>query len=147
KHILAKEDQTAAVISDPMQADHLQTQALKPQHNTTVMARPQIIHKGFSPRQGISSPISDLTERLLLEERNPPPVPQESLYKEPPLDEVDIQALAHAVELTRQGVVDSLERSKYRGNFGLPRDYSLFFLLFLLYICSFSIWKNCIWIF
>ncbi|KAF6146139.1 hypothetical protein GIB67_015577 [Kingdonia uniflora] len=32
-------------------------------------------------------------------------------------------------------------------NFGLPRDYSLFFLLFLLYICSFSIWNNCIWIF
>ncbi|KAF6168239.1 hypothetical protein GIB67_011624 [Kingdonia uniflora] len=23
----------------------------------------------------------------------------------------------------------------------------LFFLLFLLYICSFSIWNNCIWIF
>ncbi|KAF6176565.1 hypothetical protein GIB67_034427 [Kingdonia uniflora] len=83
------------------------------------------IYKGFSPRQGISSPISDLTGRLLLEERNPPPVPQESLYKAPPFDEVDIQALAHAVELTRQGVVDSLEHSKCRGNFGLPTGSNL----------------------
>ncbi|KAF6176158.1 hypothetical protein GIB67_023449 [Kingdonia uniflora] len=70
------------------------------------------IHKGFCLRQGISSPISDLTERLLLEERDPPPVPQESLYEAPPFDEVDIQALAHAVELTRQGAVDSLRFSK-----------------------------------
>ncbi|XP_050206997.1 uncharacterized protein LOC126656463 [Mercurialis annua] len=70
------------------------------------------IHKGFCFRQGISSPISDLTERLLLEERDPPAVPQESLYEVPPFDEVDIQALAHAVELTRQGAVDSLKFAK-----------------------------------
>ncbi|WCJ31104.1 hypothetical protein M5689_012618 [Euphorbia peplus] len=70
------------------------------------------IHKGFCFRQGISSPISDLTERLLLEERDPPAVPQESLYEAPPFDEVDIQALAHAVELTRQGAVDSLRFAK-----------------------------------
>ncbi|KAF6171966.1 hypothetical protein GIB67_029384 [Kingdonia uniflora] len=63
-------------------------------------------------RQGISSPISDLTERLLLEERDPPPVPQESLHEAPSFDEVDIQALVHAVELTRQGDVDSLDFSK-----------------------------------
>ncbi|XXG70804.1 hypothetical protein AAC387_Pa07g0204 [Persea americana] len=66
------------------------------------------IHKGFCLCQGVSSPISDLTERLLLEERDPPAIPQESLYEAPPFDEVDIQALAHAVELTRQGAVDSL---------------------------------------
>ncbi|XP_028106382.1 uncharacterized protein LOC114305486 [Camellia sinensis] len=70
------------------------------------------IHKGFCLRQGISSPISDLTERLLLEERDPPATPQESLYEAPPFDEVDIQALAHAVELTRQGAVDSLRFAK-----------------------------------
>ncbi|KVH92553.1 hypothetical protein Ccrd_005412, partial [Cynara cardunculus var. scolymus] len=52
----------------------------------------------------ISSPISDLTERLLLEERDLPAAPQE--------DQVDIQALAHAVELTRQGAVDSLKFAK-----------------------------------
>jgi hypothetical protein len=46
------------------------------------------IHKGFCIRQGISSPISDLTERLLLEERDPPAVPQESFYEAPPFDEV-----------------------------------------------------------
>ncbi|CAI9763297.1 unnamed protein product [Fraxinus pennsylvanica] len=70
------------------------------------------IHKGFCLRQGVLSPISDLTERLLLEERDPPAVPQESLYEAPPFNEVDIQALAHAVELTRQGAVDSLRFAK-----------------------------------
>ncbi|ONH96538.1 hypothetical protein PRUPE_7G135500 [Prunus persica] len=70
------------------------------------------IHKGFCFRQGISSPISDLTQRLLLEERDPPATPQETLYEAPPFDEVDIQALAHAVELTRQGAVDSLRFAK-----------------------------------
>ncbi|WVZ58711.1 hypothetical protein U9M48_008951 [Paspalum notatum var. saurae] len=55
------------------------------------------IHKLFCTRQGISSPISDLTERLLFEDRDPP---------------VDVQALAHAVELTRQGAVDSLKFAK-----------------------------------
>ncbi|XP_073123071.1 uncharacterized protein [Henckelia pumila] len=70
------------------------------------------IHRGFCLRQGILSPISDLTERLLLEERDPPAIPQESLSEVPPFDEVDIQALAHAVELTRQGAVDSLRFAK-----------------------------------
>lgn len=46
------------------------------------------IHKGFCFREGMSSPISDLTERLLLEERDPPATPQESLYEVPPFDEV-----------------------------------------------------------
>ncbi|KAL0450330.1 UNVERIFIED_CONTAM: hypothetical protein Slati_1589400 [Sesamum latifolium] len=68
--------------------------------------------KGFCLRQGVSSPITDLTERLLLEERDPPATPQESLFEAPPFDEVDIQALAHAVELTRQGAVDSLRFAK-----------------------------------
>lgn len=70
------------------------------------------IHKGFCFRERMSSPISDLTERLLLEERDPPATPQESLYEVPPFDEVDIQALAHAVELTRQGAIDSLRFAK-----------------------------------
>ncbi|KAK6116249.1 hypothetical protein DH2020_050045 [Rehmannia glutinosa] len=70
------------------------------------------IHKGFCLHQGVSSPISDLTERLLLEERDPPATPQESLFEAPPFDEVDIQALAHAVELTRQDAIDSLRFAK-----------------------------------
>uniref|UniRef100_C6JRY8 CTLH domain-containing protein n=1 Tax=Sorghum bicolor TaxID=4558 RepID=C6JRY8_SORBI len=70
------------------------------------------IHKAFCTRQGISSPISDLTERLLFEDRDPPVVPQEYLLEAPPFDEVDVQALAHAVELTRQGAVDSLKFAK-----------------------------------
>ncbi|GJR48096.1 hypothetical protein Tco_1316199 [Tanacetum coccineum] len=70
------------------------------------------IHKGFCFRQGTSSPITDLTERLLLEERDLPTTPQEGLFEAPPFEEVDIQALAHAVELTRQGAVDSLKFAK-----------------------------------
>ncbi|GJS36884.1 hypothetical protein Tco_0535266 [Tanacetum coccineum] len=58
------------------------------------------IHKGFCFRQGICSSITDLNERLLLEERDLPATPQEGLFEAPPFDEVDIQALAHAVELT-----------------------------------------------
>ncbi|KAI3904093.1 hypothetical protein MKW92_001010 [Papaver armeniacum] len=60
------------------------------------------IHKGFCFRQGISSPERDLL-----------PTPQESF--------VDVQALAHAVDLTRQGAIDSLRSAKgdfiaaYRG--------------------------------
>ncbi|KAG4933566.1 hypothetical protein JHK87_047568 [Glycine soja] len=70
------------------------------------------IHRVYCLRQGITSPISDLTERLLLEERDPPATPQDILYEVPPFDEVDIQALAHAVELTRQGAIDSLRFTK-----------------------------------
>ncbi|XP_027346425.1 uncharacterized protein LOC113858136 isoform X2 [Abrus precatorius] len=70
------------------------------------------IHRAYCLRQGITSPISDLTERLLLEERDPPATPQDILYEVPPFDEVDIQALAHAVELTRQGAIDSLRFAK-----------------------------------
>lgn len=51
------------------------------------------IHKGFCFRQGILSPISDLTERLLLEERDPPAIPQESLYEAQPFDEVQFSYL------------------------------------------------------
>ncbi|KFK28365.1 hypothetical protein AALP_AA8G505900 [Arabis alpina] len=70
------------------------------------------IHKGFCFHQGISSTVSDLTHRLLLEERDAPATPPESMYEAPPFDEVDIQALAHAVELTRQGAVDSMKFAK-----------------------------------
>lgn len=70
------------------------------------------IHKVFCSRQGLSSPISDLTDRLLFEDRDPPAVPQECSVEAPPFDEVDIQALAHAVQLTRQGAVDSLKFAK-----------------------------------
>ncbi|CAH2043135.1 unnamed protein product [Thlaspi arvense] len=70
------------------------------------------IHKGFCFHQGTSSAVSDLTHRLLLEERDAPATPLESIYEAPPFDEVDIQALAHAVELTRQGAVDSMKFAK-----------------------------------
>lgn len=58
--------------------------------NLVFLLHPHSIHKGFCFRQGISSPISDLPERLLLEERDPPATPQETLYEAPPFDEVRI---------------------------------------------------------
>ncbi|XP_028760486.1 uncharacterized protein LOC114719193 isoform X2 [Neltuma alba] len=70
------------------------------------------IHRAYCLRQGVTSQISDLNERLLLEERDPPAAPQDTLYELPPFSEVDIQALAHAVELTRQGAIDSLRFAK-----------------------------------
>jgi hypothetical protein len=95
----------------------------------------QSIHKVFCSRQGILSPISDLTERLLFEDRDPLVVPHECSLEAPPFDEactslvilavlcplhrlltlgyqVDVQALAHAVEVTRQGAIDSLKFAK-----------------------------------
>ncbi|XP_006662311.3 uncharacterized protein LOC102722149 [Oryza brachyantha] len=70
------------------------------------------IHKQLCSRQGISSPISDLTERLLFDDCDLPAVPQECSLEAAPFDEVDVQALAHAVELTRQGAVESLKFAK-----------------------------------
>lgn len=49
------------------------------------------IHKGFCFHQGISSAVSDLTHRLLLEERDAPAPPLESMYEVPPFDEVTWQ--------------------------------------------------------
>ena len=53
----------------------------------TILQHLNSIHKAFCKRQGISSPISDLTERLLFEDRDPPVVPQECLLEAPPFDE------------------------------------------------------------
>ncbi|XP_059293662.1 uncharacterized protein LOC132046873 isoform X2 [Lycium ferocissimum] len=48
------------------------------------------IHKLFCFRQGVPSPISDLTQRLLLEDRDPPATPLESSYEAPPFDENEL---------------------------------------------------------
>ncbi|KAM0948876.1 putative CTLH/CRA to LisH motif domain-containing protein [Dioscorea sansibarensis] len=70
------------------------------------------IHKVFCTHQDIPSPISDITERFLFEDRDPPITSHESLYEVPPFEEVDVQALVHAAELTRQDAVDSLRFAK-----------------------------------
>ncbi|KAF6159425.1 hypothetical protein GIB67_032196 [Kingdonia uniflora] len=74
------------------------------------------IHKGFFLLQGIYLPISDLTERLLLEERDPPLVPQESLFEAPPFDEnVELlDELVHEYCLYR-GPVESGITSSFSG--------------------------------
>ncbi|KAH7658009.1 DTW domain-containing protein [Dioscorea alata] len=70
------------------------------------------IHKVFCTHQDIPSPISDITERFLFEDCDPPISSHESLYEVPPFEEVDIQALVHAAGLTRQDAVDSLRFAK-----------------------------------
>ncbi|KAL6553142.1 hypothetical protein OROGR_006984 [Orobanche gracilis] len=103
--IYGKDDQTSPVVNEWAESRRFEIAGLL----ASVL---RSIHKEFCLHQGVSSPISDLTERLLLEERDPPVTPQGSLTEAPPFDEVDIQALAHAVELTRQGAIDSLRFSK-----------------------------------
>ncbi|GJM84424.1 hypothetical protein PR202_ga00092 [Eleusine coracana subsp. coracana] len=49
-----------------------------------------VVNEVFCSRQGISSPISDLTERLLFEDRDPPVVPQECSLEAPPFDENEL---------------------------------------------------------
>lgn len=66
------------------------------------------VHNGFCYRQSFTSTISHISKKLLSEERDPPATLQESLYEAPQFKEVDVQALAHAVGLPRQGAIDSL---------------------------------------
>lgn len=66
------------------------------------------VHNGYCYRQSFTSTISHISKKLLSEERDPPATLQESLYEAPQFKEVDVQALAHAVGLPRQGAVDSL---------------------------------------
>jgi len=66
------------------------------------------VHNGYCYRQSFTSTISHISKKLLSEERDPPATLQESLYEAPQFKEVDVQALAHAVGLSRQGAIDSL---------------------------------------
>lgn len=80
------------------------------------------IHKGFCLRQGISSPISDLTQRLLLEERDPPAIPQESLSEAPPFDEVRFLKYAHlSLDVTGGKIV-----KHFVGDAWIHKDYPHF---------------------
>ncbi|XP_057853259.2 uncharacterized protein LOC131063465 isoform X1 [Cryptomeria japonica] len=66
------------------------------------------IQNSYYFRQNSRSPISDVSDKLLLQERDPPATLRESLYEASQFNEVDVQALAHSVELPRQGAIDSL---------------------------------------
>lgn len=54
------------------------------------------------------SPIVEICSNVLLKDRDPPATPQESLLEAPKFSESDVQDLASALELSRQGAVDSL---------------------------------------
>lgn len=68
------------------------------------------IHKVYCFRQGIQSPISDLTQRLLFEDRDPPGIPQEILYEAPPFDEVFLISVSF-VERLLVGMIVTWELS------------------------------------
>ncbi|MCO5546584.1 hypothetical protein L7F22_000013 [Adiantum nelumboides] len=65
-------------------------------------------HNCYCSRQGTTSPIAELSGALLHKEKDPPATPYDCLLEAPKFDESDVQALAHAVDVSRQGAVDSL---------------------------------------
>eukprot|EP00250_Pteridium_aquilinum_P000798 c10963_g1_i1 orf=536-2674(-) len=65
-------------------------------------------HNSYCSRQGVASPIADVSNALVDKEKDPPATPHDCLLEAPKFDESDVQALAHAVDLSRQGAVDSL---------------------------------------
>ncbi|KAH7446944.1 hypothetical protein KP509_01G083400 [Ceratopteris richardii] len=62
----------------------------------------------YCSRQGATSPIADLSTALMNKEKDPPAMPNDCLLEAPKFNESDVQALAYAVDLSRQGAVDSL---------------------------------------
>ncbi|GJR62581.1 zinc knuckle CX2CX4HX4C containing protein [Tanacetum coccineum] len=92
------------------------------------------IHKGFCFHQGISLPITNLTERLLLEERDLPATPQEGLFEAPPFDEFIYHApsfifLASVNALLDASIYNESARMKAQGQDdlrfeGLTKDIS-----------------------
>lgn len=66
------------------------------------------VHNGYCQRQALPSPILDICSNLLFKDRDPPATPQECLLEAPKFSESDVQDLAQALELSRQGAVDSL---------------------------------------
>nr|XP_024373806.1 uncharacterized protein LOC112281474 isoform X3 [Physcomitrium patens] len=66
------------------------------------------IHDNFCQRQALASPILHICSNLLSKDRDPPATPQERLLEAPKFSESDVQDLAQAVEISRQGAVDSL---------------------------------------
>lgn len=65
-------------------------------------------HNSYCSRQGTASPIAELINTLLEKEKDPPATPHDCLLEAPKFDEGDVQTLAHSVDLSRQGAVDSL---------------------------------------
>lgn len=81
-------------------------------------------HNSYCSRQGATSPIAELSSALLDKEKDPPATPLDCLMEAPKFDESDVQALAHAVDLSRQGAVDSLRYAEGDLNLALKNELS-----------------------
>jgi hypothetical protein len=66
------------------------------------------IHNGYCLQQGVLSSIVDVTAKVVLKDRDPPAMPHEGLLEAPSFNESDVQALAQAAGLSRQGALNSL---------------------------------------
>ncbi|CAM6079122.1 unnamed protein product [Sphagnum tenellum] len=66
------------------------------------------IHNGYCLQQGVPSSIVDVTAKVVLKDRDPPAMPHEGLLEAPSFNESDVQALAQAAGLSRQGALNSL---------------------------------------
>ncbi|KAH9305144.1 hypothetical protein KI387_009548, partial [Taxus chinensis] len=117
--IYDKDDQTSPVAEEWSEKRRFELAALM---TSTLKARLRVydpcfsqtlkyllsVHNGYCYRQAFTSSIAHISNKLFLEERDPPATLRESFYEAPQFNEVDVQALAHAVELPRQGAIDSL---------------------------------------
>lgn len=65
-------------------------------------------HNSFCFRRGVASPIAHIANTVLVKEKDPPAVLHDGLVEAPNFSESEVQALAHAVGVSRQGAVDSL---------------------------------------
>ncbi|KAI5054338.1 hypothetical protein GOP47_0030769, partial [Adiantum capillus-veneris] len=81
-------------------------------------------HNSYCSRQGATSPIAELSSALLDKEKDPPATPHDCLLEAPQFDESDVQALAHAVDVSRQGAVDSLRYAGGDLNLALKNELS-----------------------
>ncbi|KAH9530553.1 hypothetical protein CY35_20G009800 [Sphagnum magellanicum] len=66
------------------------------------------IHNAYCLQQGVLSSIVDVTAKVVLKDRDPPAMPHEGLLEAPSFNESDVQALAQAAGLSRQGALNSL---------------------------------------
>ncbi|KAG6557976.1 hypothetical protein Mapa_000155 [Marchantia paleacea] len=66
------------------------------------------VQNAYCQQQAMVSPVAEIAASLLSKDRDPPAAPRESLLEAPNFSEADVQALAQAVDLPRQGAVNSL---------------------------------------
>ncbi|KAJ7515636.1 hypothetical protein O6H91_22G021700 [Diphasiastrum complanatum] len=82
------------------------------------------LHNVYSIRQGVTSPIAGIASEVLLKDRDPPASVQDSLVTTQDFSESDVQALAQAVDISRQAAVDSLRYTNGDLNTAMKNELS-----------------------